>query len=171
MKKNLMTVLILALLIVNIVLNCVIMISVTSTNGKTMAMIKNIATALSLELVPAGTEKDTPAVSLADTASHTLGKELMFPLAAGADGKQSYLVCDITLSMNKKHKDYKTYGETIADHNGRIEDAVLTIVSSRTVDECRSDLEGLKAEILKAIQALFGSDFIYQVSISGVKYG
>ena len=35
----------------------------------------------------------------------------------------------------------------------------------------REDMEGLKEEILKAVQNLFQSDFIYKVSISGVKYG
>ena len=171
MKKNLMTVLILALLVVNIVLTSVVMISVTSTNKKTASLVNNIATALKLELTPPGEEPKEVQVSLKDTASHVLGEGLMFPLAADGDGKQAYLVCNITLSMNKKNKAYKKYGENIADYNGRIEDAITTVVASHTADECRDDLEGLKAEMLKAIQDLFDSDFIYHVAVSGVKYG
>ncbi|MCM1185478.1 MAG: flagellar basal body-associated FliL family protein [Lachnoclostridium sp.] len=169
MKKNLMTVLILALLVVNIVLNCIVMISVTGTNKKTASLVNNIATALSLEFT--SPDEEVVQVSLEDTAPHILGEKLMFPLASGADGKQSYLVCTITLSMNKKHKDYKKYGESIADRNGLIEDAITTVVASHTMDECRNDLEGLKEEMLKAIQDLFDSDFIYQVAVSGVTYG
>ena len=41
MKKNLMSVLILALLIVNIVLTVITMISVTSTNKKTAAVVNS----------------------------------------------------------------------------------------------------------------------------------
>lgn len=171
MKKNLMTVLILALLVVNIVLNSVVMISVTSTNKKTASLVNNIATALKLELTPPGEDKEAVQVSLQDTVSHELGDGLQFPLAADGDGKQHYLVCNITLSMNKKNKAYKKYGENIADYNGRIEDAITTIIASHTADECRDDLEGLKAEMLKAIQDLFDSDFIYHVAVSGVKYG
>ena len=36
---------------------------------------------------------------------------------------------------------------------------------------CREDMEGLKEEILKSVQDLFQSDFIYKVAISGVKFG
>ena len=32
-------------------------------------------------------------------------------------------------------------------------------------------LEGLEEEILKSVQDLFQSDFIYKVAISGVKFG
>lgn len=173
MKKNLMTVLILALLVVNIVLNCVVMISVTSTNKKTASLVNNISTALNLELTPPGADEAPVQVSLADTETHLLGAGLMFPMSPGEDGKQAYFVCDITLSMNKKHKDYKKYGgENIANYDGLIQDAITTVISSHTVDECRNDFEGLKDEILKAVQDdVFDSNFIYQVSISGVKYG
>ena len=34
-----------------------------------------------------------------------------------------------------------------------------------------NDMEGLKEEILKSVQDLFQSDFIYKVAISGVKFG
>ena len=48
MKKNLMSVLILALLIVNIVLTVITMVSVTSTNKKTASVVNSIATVLNL---------------------------------------------------------------------------------------------------------------------------
>ena len=54
MKKNLMSVLILALLIVNIVLTVITMVSVTSTNKKTASVVNSIATVLNLELNTSG---------------------------------------------------------------------------------------------------------------------
>ena len=80
---------------------------------------------------------------------------------------------DISFSINKKNKDYKTYGssETLDGYKTLIQDAITATVSAHTEDECREDMEGLKEEILKAVQNLFQSDFIYKVSISGVKYG
>ena len=48
MKKNLLTVLILALLIVNIALTAVMMISVSGTNKKTAALVETIATVMDL---------------------------------------------------------------------------------------------------------------------------
>ena len=50
MKKNLLSVLILALLVVNIVLTTIMMLSITKTNSKTAELVTNIATVMNLEL-------------------------------------------------------------------------------------------------------------------------
>ena len=68
MKKNLLSVLILVLLIVNIALTSVMMISVTGTNKKTAELVTNIATVMNLELSVPGQEES--AVSLADTDTY-----------------------------------------------------------------------------------------------------
>ena len=49
MKKNLLSVLILVLMIVNIAMSAVMMISVTGTNQKTAALMDSIGTAMNLE--------------------------------------------------------------------------------------------------------------------------
>ena len=59
-----------------------------------------------------------------------------------------------------------------ADFQDKVkEDAITATVSAHTEEECSEDMEGLKEEILKSIQDLFQSDFIYKVAISGVKFG
>ena len=56
MKKNLLSVLVLVLVVVNIVMSAVMMISVVGTNKKTAELITSIATVLNLELYnPGGT--------------------------------------------------------------------------------------------------------------------
>lgn len=50
MKKNLISIVILALLIVNVVLSSVTLISVTGTNKKTAALVGDIAAAISIDL-------------------------------------------------------------------------------------------------------------------------
>ena len=50
-----------------------------------------------------------------------------------------------------------------------IKDAISTVVSGYTKDDCLSNMDGLKADILKAVQQLFQSNFVYQVAISEVK--
>ena len=57
MKKNLMTVLILALLVVNIVLTSVMLVSIVGTNKKTAQLVDNITTAMNLELPFRGMKK------------------------------------------------------------------------------------------------------------------
>lgn len=171
MKKNLLTVLILALLIVNIILTCVMMFSVMGTNKKTAKLVNNIATVLNFELTAPGEEgTEKVEVSLADTDVYNITGAMTIPLAMDESGKQEYIVFDISLSMNKKSPDYKTYSETMADRESLIKDAITSVVTAHTKDECRGNFEGLKQEILEAVQKLFGSDFIFSVGISGVKY-
>lgn len=183
MKKNLLSIIILALLLVNIILTSVMMFSVTSTNKKVANLVGNIATVMNLEYTVPGQENVAEPVSLADTDVYVIGNSLTMLLApetvTDANGnqssKQSYLVCNISFSMNTKHKDYKKYGsaEDMAAREELLKDEVNTIVSGHTASQLQADvgLEGLKAEILKAVQELYQSDFIYKVSISEVKYG
>ncbi len=171
MKKNLLTVLILALLMVNLVLTSVMMISVMSTNKKTAKLVNNIATVLDFELTVPGEESAKKVeVSLADTEVFNITGAMTIPLKMDESGKQEYIVFDVSLSMNMKNPDYKTYKDTMASRESLIKDAITSVVTSHTKDECRGNFEGLKGEILESIQELFGSDFIFNVGLSGVKY-
>lgn len=171
MKKNLLTILILALLMVNLILTCVMMFSVMGTNRKTAKLVNNIATVLNLELTTPGEEESQKKeVSLADTDVFNITGSMTIPLAMDESGKQEYVIFDVSLSMNTKDPDYKTYGETMADRESLIKDAITSVVTAHTKDECRANFEGLKEEILEAVQKLFGSEFIFNVGISGVKY-
>lgn len=174
MKRNLMTVLILALLIVNIVLTSVMMFSMMSTNNKTAKLVNHILTALNLELdIPGEGNQGQGEVSLEDTEVYNITGAMTIPLAMDETSKkQQYIVFEVSLSMNKKNPDYKKYGaaETMAGRESLIKDAITSVVTSHTKDECRGNFEGLKDEILKSIQKLFGSEFIFNVGLSGVKY-
>lgn len=171
MKRNLLTVIILALLIVNIALTGVLMFSVMATNNKTAELVTNIATVMNLELTVPGQEEPAEVISIDDTAVYNLTNMMTIPLAKeDASDKQRYIMFEISLSMNTKHEHYKKYSETLADREKLIEDAINSVVGVRTETEC-NDMDGLKEDILKAIREVFQSDFIYKVGISNVKFG
>lgn len=173
MKKNLLTVLILALLVVNIVLTSVLMFSVIGTNKKTNELVSNIATVMNLELTVPGEEEEVQ-ISMKDTVVYSFSGPMTIPLMADASAegsKQSYIRFEAALSMDSKNKDYKEYGEDIDTRASLIKDAITSVVSTHTESECREDPEGLKAEILEAVQNLFQSDFIYQIALSEIQYG
>lgn len=175
-----MTVLILALLVVNIVLTSVMMFSVMSANKKTAELVNNIATVMNLELTVPGQEDAPEPVSWEDTFVYNLSSSLTIPLATevaadGTEGDQRYIMFDVALSMDMEHEDYEDYSETLTDRESLIKDAIRSVVNTHTESECRKELENgmedMKAEILKALQDLFQSDFIYNVAISEVRFG
>ena len=169
MKKNLLSVLILVLLVVNIILSVIMMASVVGTNKKTGELVTSIATVLKLELYNPGGVAVTD-VPMSDTEIYNITKIMIS--VDQAEGKQGYIVFDLGLQQNMKHKDYKKMGgeEKLASYQSMIMDAVNTVVSRHSQDEFRQDIEGVRDEILKSVQELFGSDFIYRVSISNIQY-
>ena len=172
MKKNLLTVLVLALTLVNTILIGVMMVSVMGTNKKTAKLVGDIATVLNLELGTAG-EEEKPEVSLADTEVYAIHGSMTILLKSepGAT-KSTYIVFDIALSLNKKHADYKKYGgENFKSYDSMIKSAINDAVMQYTELECRNDMQAMKDDILKAIQEIFQSDFVYNISLSGVKFG
>ena len=170
MKRNLLTILILALLIVNIVLTVVMMVSVTGTNKKTGELVSNIATVMNLEISDDSTESEN-AVSLADTVVYTFTDQFMILLSADESGKQGYILFDLSLSENKNHEDFESLSAIIDANSPAIRSAVENVVSKHTEAECKADFDSIRQEILSTVQETVGSDFIYSVSISNVKYG
>ena len=172
MKKNLLTVLVLALTLVNTILIGVMMVSVMGTNKKTAKLVGDIATVLNLEFGTAG-EEEKPEVSLADTEVYAIDGSMTILLKSEPGAKKStYIVFDIALSLNKKHADYKKYGgENFKSYDSMIKSAINDAVMQYTELECRNDMQAMKDDILKAIQEIFQSDFVYNISLSGVKFG
>ncbi|MCI9143452.1 MAG: hypothetical protein HFH87_12690 [Lachnospiraceae bacterium] len=178
MKKNLLSVLVLVLVVVNIALSAVMMINVLSTNQKTAALMDSIGAAMQLEMYQPGTGPD---VALSDTATHIMDQmtiQLAFSDVVNEDGtvtksqKPVYIVFDISLLMDKNHEDYAQYEGTIGDYDSMIKDAISAVVSNYTEEECRAAFTtDIRNEILTSIQNLFKSKCIYGITLSNIKFG
>lgn len=166
MKRNLLSIIILALLVVNIVLSAIMMVSVSSSSKKTAELVADISTIIGLEIDGLPQSDVATSVSMADTAVYNISEELTIPLKNGEDGKSHFAVGNVSLSMNSTHEDYATYAETMIDREGLIKDIVFSVIGKYTMEEARENPEQIKAEILTKIQELFGSDFIFGVSFN-----
>lgn len=167
MKKNLMSIVILALLIVNLVLTSVMMFSVMSTNKQTGAIVSDIASVLKLELgTDADGETEEEIVSMEDTAVYDIEDEMTILLTNGADGEEHYALVQVSLAMNTKDKGYDKYGETLSTQEKMIEGEVMEVIGSYTADEIKPKSEEIKAEILSRIHKMFDSEFIYKITFS-----
>ncbi len=175
MKKNLISIIILALLIVNIVLTAIMMFSVTGASKKTSALVDNIATALDLELAASGEgEAAEEAVSMADTETYSFAEQMTIPLKKSeGEDKDHYCIVSITLSINKKADGYKEYGsaESLATMEGLIKDEINSVFAQYTMEEARDNQEAIKKEIISRIQTMFDSKFIYNVSFGDIMFG
>lgn len=174
MKKNLISIVILALLIVNIVLSAITLFSVAGTNKKTAALVTDIASAIQLDLGisdESGEAEET--VSMADVEPYDI-EEMTIPLkrddSENGDGKDHFALISITLSMNTKDKGYKNYGADMDTRVSLIKGEINDVVSQYTLDEARGNNHEIEEKILQRIQDMFDSKFIYKVTISSVIY-
>ena len=172
MKKNLISIVILALLIVNIVLSAIMMFSVVGASRKTSALVDNIATALNLEL-SAGTqggEAAKEAIPMSDIDTYDISEKMTIPLKVemNEDGEEEvhYFISNITLSMNTKDKGYKKYSADLENRESLIKGEINDVISQHTVDDARNNQAQISEEILARIQKLFDSEFIFNVTFS-----
>lgn len=163
MKKNLLSIAILGLLIVNVVLTSVMLFSVTGTMKKTSALIDSIAVALKLELNEDIAEEQAQNVPMEDIEVYQIEEEIMVPFAVGADGKEHFCQVSVSLSMNTKADGYKDYGETIANKEDLIRGEIVSVISSYTIEEAKADTDAMRTAILERIQKMYDSEFIFNV--------
>lgn len=174
MKKNLLSIIILSLLIVNIALTAVMMLNVMGTNQKTAAIVTDIASILNLEL-DKGDGSSSGTVSLADTVVYSVADSMTISLRRDEGETQDhYCIVKVSFSMDSTSEDYATYGGGTGDLSSMetlMKSEVINVISGYTLSEAKLGQQQMCDEILKRIQDLFGSDFIYKVSFSEIMFG
>ncbi len=164
MKKNLVSILILALMIVNVVLTSIMMFNVTGTANQTAKLVSDIATVLSLEIEANETDSEVMEVPIEDVVLHNIEDSMTIPLKRGSDDIPHFVLVKTSFMLNSKHEDYKKYSAIIVDKDPIIKDAIIEVFSSKTVEEATNDQVTIKQEILEKVQGIFSSDFIFDIS-------
>ncbi len=165
MKKNLLSIIILAVLVIDLVLTAIVMFSTTGAMNKTSKLVTDIATALSLELEADKQADENGFVPISDTEVYDVPDKMTITLLPGEDGKAHYCVVRVALSINTKHTDYKELNPKIAQNVSRIKSIINEVICEYTYEEALSSSSSMKKEILKEIQELFGSAFVFDVDI------
>jgi len=172
MKRNLMTVIILILLVLNLVLTGIVMFSTLSANRKTIALVDSIASIVNIELAgtdsEAATEEET--VNVADSVIYDIADSMTIALKPGTDGADHYAMVEVSFSLNSKHDDYETYQSMLSEKESKIKSEIIDVVGSYTKEEAMDNIPGLQAAILKRVQDMFGSTFVYEAYFRDIKF-
>ncbi|MBP9996733.1 MAG: flagellar basal body-associated FliL family protein [Lachnospiraceae bacterium] len=173
MKKNMISILILALLVVNVALTAIMMFSCMGTLKKTAKLIDGITSALSLEVAdPAAVsaEAEAEAVAMEDIEVYKIEDQLTISLAKGADGEPHYCLVSVSLSINTKDEDYAKYQPTLADKEDLIKSAIFEVIQSYPIEEAESNPDMLREKILEKIQEMYNSKFIFNVVFRDIMF-
>lgn len=165
MKKNLITVIILALGLINLVLTAVIVFAVVPTTIKTNNLITKVATSIDLELQSPIDNGKESSVDMVDTEEFAIAEDITANLQNSTNDTQGhYALVNASLSINKKSEDYATLQPMLEPNVNAIREIITEECSKYTKDTILENKVKIKEEILKRLQEKFQSDFIVEVS-------
>ena len=112
MKKNLMSVLILALVLVNLILTGILTITILPQTKKSNELVNKVCSAIDLEL-ESGDGTESASIPMDQVETYKIEDAMTINLKTGADGETHYVKLTASISMDSKNDGYKTYGEII----------------------------------------------------------
>ncbi|MCR5640396.1 MAG: flagellar basal body-associated FliL family protein [Lachnospiraceae bacterium] len=170
MKKNLLTIITFALVLVNIVLTAILTITVMPEVKKVNELVTKICDAIDLDLQAATGAESTENISLENVTVYNLPESLTINLKQDADGNPHYAVISVSLSLNKNSESYETYQPAMDDYAGIISSTVNSVVSKYTLAEISADQSGVQREIKNELNAQFGNNLVVSVGFSKVTF-
>lgn len=168
MKKNMLTVIILALCLVNTILSALVVFVVVPTSRRTDRLITQVASVINLELEGEGASK----VDIASIETYKIEESKTMNLKTSENGKEHYAVMDyVSLSINKESEDYERLQPLLETQNSAIMDVVDSVISNYTYEEAINNREQMKEEILEELKKHFGSvDFVIGVTLGNLLF-
>ena len=168
MKKNMLSVIILALCLVNTILSALVVFVVVPTSQRTDKLITEVASIIDLELEGEGASK----IDIASIESYKVEEKKTMNLKMSENGKEHYAVMDyVALSINMGSEDYERLQPLLATQNSAIMDIVDSVMSRYTYEEAINNREQMKEEILEELKKHFGSlDFVIGVTLGNLLF-
>ncbi len=169
MKKNLITVITLALVVMNLVLTVILTITILPETKKANELITKVCSAIDLDL-ESGSATSNANIPIDQIDVYDIEDQQTINLKSSGDGKDHFAMITVSISMDKKNKDYKDLQPEVEKKVELIKGEINNIVSQYTIDEIKNNQSAVQNEILKDLQKMFGSDFIVAVGFPTAQY-
>lgn len=165
MKKNILTIIIMAIVLINTILTGVLIFVIVPTSNKTNQLVTKVASIVDLELESPDAASEEIAVS--DISTYDIPDKLTINLLS-TDGNPHYALLFVSLSMNAKHPDFETLNTKITENENAIKEIVTEEFGRYSMDDVNPNKTKIKEAILTRVQELFKSDFIINISFGNM---
>lgn len=171
MKKSMLNVITLALVLINLVLTVILTFSIVSTTKKTDNLIVKVAEIIDLDVGGGLSSEDTNSklgvndLETVDVKNSDDTTKITLSLL-DSNNKIHYAQVNVTLTLNKKSKDYEAKRASIDSGMQLIVNNVNSVVSSYTYDTALQNKNNMEAQLLSELQNLFQTDMIHSVAIN-----
>lgn len=170
MKKNIFSVIITALTVINVVLTAIMFFVMLPTFQKTNSLITQVASVLNLELDADSdanadsnyTINDIEAVPVAFEAEQTYNLKS----SKGENGSHYAMLKGYVINLNTKSDDYDSkMAETITNNQAQFTGIISNVIQSHTKEEATQDV--IEKEALEKVQALLDNKVAVSVILNG----
>lgn len=168
MRKNLISVIILALCIVNLILNALMVFVFVPSMKKTDNLVTEIAAILDLELDKQGNASGAAGISIENVQNYSLSETTTINLKSDGTDANHYVVIGIAISMDGSSEDYEALSEKLADTESWVFDVTRSVVQEYTYAEINdAEIQSIvKQKIVEGLQEKYQTDCIYDVTFS-----
>ena len=165
MKKNILTVIIMAATVINLILSAVLVFSVMPAMNKTSNLIDKVASVIDLEIVGGGAAE----YNIADLQTYSIefDKPLNINLQKneGDDTAHYAVINKIVVSFNSKAEDFSDVQQTVQTADIYIQDIVKETISQYTSETVKEST--VREEAVKKIQEKYNTKCIVDISLPG----
>ncbi|HHX55711.1 MAG TPA: hypothetical protein GX705_05120 [Clostridiales bacterium] len=169
MKKNIFSVIALAVSIINLILSILIVFTLVPSTAKSNKLITKVASNLDLEIESTvGLDDEKKKVSLKDIEMYPLEELTINLKSVKGETKSHFALVSVSLSMNKTHKDYKELSPNMKTYESYITEIITDEFSKSTAANVMEDKDLIKERILSRLEDKFNSDFIVNISIGKI---
>ena len=164
MKKNFLTLLTFALVLVNLALTAILAVAIIPEVKNANALIVKVADAIELDLQStdaAATESYPP--DQVEVVQMDGGQTWTVNLKKGEDGEDHYAVVSVSLVLNTKSDLYKTNQPLITQNAEIIKSRIISVISNYSYEEIRADEKAVLNECLQVLQNDYGKDLVVEV--------
>lgn len=168
MKKNIFSVIITALTVINVVLTAVLFFVMLPTFNKTNNLLTQVASVLNIEL-DADSEADPDSdykLSDLEAIPVTWEEQATYNLKTDTDNKERFaMLKGYTLYLNKNADDFDDVKEMLTADNAQVTSIISSVIGNHTYTEATQDL--VKKETLEEIEKLLDSKVVVRIALDG----
>ncbi|MDE6024483.1 MAG: flagellar basal body-associated FliL family protein [Lachnospiraceae bacterium] len=165
MRKNLITVLILAICVINLVLNIILFFVLMPSAAKTNKLISDISEVLDIELASQKSENGGD-VDVADLAPFQLEQGNPINLVSDGSDKSHVLQYGLTINLDKKAKDYDKTQSSLEQSTAAVYDMARDTIGQYTYEQVKDvDVQReIKQKLLASLKEYYGTECIYSIN-------
>lgn len=168
MKKNIFSVIITALTVINVVLTAIMFFVMLPTFQKTNNLITQVAAVLNLDLDADSAADPDSNYTIQDMTPIAVDfdKDSTYNLKSDADGKAHYaMLSGYVIYLNAKSDDFEDINTMLTEDNSQITGIVSSVIQKHTADDGTQEI--IEKECLEEIADLLDSKVVVKINLKG----